>query len=137
MKTVLQLLGMGCFILVIIISIDFAGFEAHRIANKKVLITSLPMLYGAAAGLGMVGSLLMSAKMWKAALPAGLVTSLVMVAFTLFYLSFRASFWNYEILVIALVGMIPYIIIFGYLSEKLYGVVAFSEEQNAPENTIN
>ncbi len=133
MRTILQLLGFGCFILIVIVSIDFAGFEAHHISNKRVLITDRNILYGVGAGLGLLGSLLLSAKTWKAALPAGIVTGLVFVAFTLFYLSFRSKFWNYEILLILLVGAIPYTMIYGFLSEKIYGIVTYKVDEATSE----
>ena len=48
--------------------------------------------------------------------------------FTLFYLNFRESFYNYEILLLLFVGFIPYSMIYDFLMEKLYGVEAFKEE---------
>jgi hypothetical protein len=131
MKTALQFIGFACFILIVVVSISYAGFaeKGHHIPHKRELITDTTTLYAVGAVLGLLGSLLLSHKTWKAAMPAGLVSGLTLVAFTLFYLGFRETFWNYEMLLILFVGTIPYIMIFSFLSEKIYGVEAFPMEE--------
>jgi hypothetical protein len=133
MKTALQFIGFACFILIVVVSISYAGFaeKGHHTPNEREVITDKTTLYAVGAILGLLGSLLLSHKMWKAAMPAGLASGLTLVAFTLFYLSFRETFWNYEMLLILFVGTIPYIMIFGFLSEKIYGVEAFPVEKKS------
>lgn len=97
---VLAIIGGVCFILACVAVIIYSGFTSQPQQEiKVVLIPDLETLWIFNAAMGLLGGALINYKKFLAAIPAGLAASLFMTDFTLFYVSFRSSIYNFEILI--------------------------------------
>jgi len=70
--------------------------------------------------LGIAGGALMNYKKFIASVPAGLAASLFMTDFTLFYISFRNSVTNYEILIPLFLGFLVGVGVYKLLFKLIY-----------------
>ncbi len=103
----LFIIGTMCFICSSIIALIYQGFFSGNVQQVKFnLIPDAQTLWMASAALGLAGGALMNYKKFLAAIPAGLAASLFMTDFTLFYISFRNSIMNFEILLPLFLGFL-------------------------------
>lgn len=122
-EKILAIIGALCFITSCVLVIAYSGFTTHPQAEVKVvLIPDLKTLWIVTALLGAAGGALINYKKFLAAVPAGLAASLFMTDFTLFYISFRSSIWNYEILIplflAFVVGIVIYRVFYRFIYKK-------------------
>lgn len=98
-EKILSVIGGLCFITACVLVITYSGFTTQpQYEIKVVLIPDLETLWIINAILGAAGGALLNYKKFLAAVPAGLAAVLFMTDFTLFYISFRDSILNIEIL---------------------------------------
>lgn len=98
-EKILAVIGGLCFITACVLVITYSGFTTQpQHETKVILIPDIETLWIINAILGIAGGTLINYKKFLAAIPAGLAAVLFMTDFTLFYISFRDSILNIEIL---------------------------------------
>jgi hypothetical protein len=118
---ILFIIGGLCFICSPILALTYRGFLSGRVEEIKVdLIPDVQTLWIASAAFGIAGGALMNYKKFLASVPAGLAASLFMTDFTLFYISFRNSILNFELLLPYLLGFLVGVGVYKLLFKLIY-----------------
>jgi hypothetical protein len=117
----LFIIGALCFICSPIIALTYQGFFSGRVEEIKFnLIPDAQTLWLASAGFGILGGAFMNYRKFLASIPAGLAASLFMTDFTLFYISFRNSILNYELLLPYFLGFLVGVGVYKVLYRFIY-----------------
>lgn len=120
-EKILFIIGALCFICSPIIALTYQGFLSGNVEEVKFnLIPDAQTLWIASAAFGIAGGALMNYKKFIASVPAGLAASLFMTDFTLFYISFRNSVTNYEILIPLFLGFLVGVGVYKLLFKLIY-----------------
>ncbi|MFT3795257.1 hypothetical protein [Flavobacterium sp.] len=122
LQKVCILLGGICFTLpCIFVSFHLHFYEASAAVYHEQVHTAFLTaweLWGLNAALGIVGGALMDYRHpWVSAF-SGLVTALAMTGFAFLYLFWRDSIYNYEIVLMIILGSIPGIVLNAFLRDK-------------------
>lgn len=118
---ILFLIGALCFICSPILALAYQGFFSGNVEEVKFnLIPDAQTLWIASAAFGIAGGALMNYKKLLASVPAGLAASLFMTDFTLFYISFRNSILNYELLIPYFLGFLVGVGVYKFLYKFIY-----------------
>ncbi len=117
----LRLLGSALFITISVFSITYMGFMQHpEMEIKYELIPDFKTLCIFNAVFGLAGGALMDFQRLWASLAGGFMAAVGITAITLLYVSWRSSILNFEVLIPLFLGIIPGVVTYNFLSEKIY-----------------
>lgn len=124
MKTLNKVIaGLGFLLLIAtcVLSITYMGFTTHpKTAVKVVLIPNLQILWIVNILFGLIGGVLINYRRIVASAIAGLITTVVITASTILYVSFRSTILNYEMLIPLSVGAVAGSIVYNLIVSKFY-----------------
>lgn len=115
------IIGSLCFICACVFVIMlYLGFEKESttpsVYSSKILDTQQLFLLN--GGLGLLGGFLLNFRRPIISAISGLVTSLGITGFTLLYSSWREEIFNFEIIIMLGIGLIPGVMLYNFLNKK-------------------
>lgn len=118
----LRIIGAMLLITVSVFSITYMGFmQRPDVEVKYEIIPDFQTLCIFNSVLGLAGGALIDFRRLWASLAGGFMAAAGITALTLLYVSWRSSILNAEILIPLFVGIIPGVVTYNFLREKIYG----------------